>query len=107
MNKQVKQKWVKALRSGKYKQGIGKLCYGNQNGKFLCCLGVLSTLAVEDGVCSRRTAFKGNNVLNYKVMQWAGLQDDNPDAGCLTLTEQNDDAKLSFKQIADLIEKKL
>lgn len=31
-----KDKWLKALRSGKYEQGSGKLC---KNGKY-CCVGV-------------------------------------------------------------------
>lgn len=33
----VKKKWLKALRSGKYKQTKGTLC----DGKGYCCLGVL------------------------------------------------------------------
>ena len=34
------EKWVKALRSGKYKQGTKYLCY---SGKY-CCLGVLDDI---------------------------------------------------------------
>lgn len=37
MNKEIKIKWVTALRSGKYKQGKKAL---NINNNFFCCLGV-------------------------------------------------------------------
>lgn len=42
MPKAMKQAWVDALRSGKYKQGYGRMCtvLGN-GGKSFCCLGVL------------------------------------------------------------------
>jgi hypothetical protein len=40
MNKEWKAKWVKALRSGKYRQGRTRL----YDGKFYCCLGVLKEL---------------------------------------------------------------
>lgn len=45
MNKQVKQKWVKALKSGKYKQGRSKL--RNLNNEF-CCIGVLCDLYLKE-----------------------------------------------------------
>lgn len=44
MNKWVKRKWVKALRSGEYRQDHGFLVTDNG----LCCLGVL---ACEDIIC--------------------------------------------------------
>lgn len=37
MDKKIKTKWVKALRSNRYKQGHGKL----YDGDVYCCLGVL------------------------------------------------------------------
>lgn len=39
MDKKLKAKWVKALLSGKYKQGRGMLCRIEDNS--YCCLGVL------------------------------------------------------------------
>ena len=42
MNKSLKKKWVKALCSGDYKQGVGKLWNAKNNG--YCCLGVLAVL---------------------------------------------------------------
>lgn len=41
MNKTLKNKWIKALRSGKYEQGKGNL---NHDGRY-CCLGVLCEVA--------------------------------------------------------------
>lgn len=43
MNPDVKAKWVKALRSGKYRQTTGGLHDANEdnNGPKMCCLGVL------------------------------------------------------------------
>ena len=41
------KRWVDALRSGEYKQGKGYL--HNSSDEF-CCLGVLSDLAVKEGV---------------------------------------------------------
>ena len=44
MDKKIKKKWLKALRSGKYKQGRDALRIGNK----FCCLGVLCDL-VDSG----------------------------------------------------------
>lgn len=49
MNKTIMKKWVKALRSGKYKQGRGTLCQVDKKGnKSFCCLGVLCDLYNKD-----------------------------------------------------------
>jgi len=37
----VKKKWLKALRSGKYKQGRGALCKKTKDNFEFCCFGVL------------------------------------------------------------------
>lgn len=45
MKKRVLTKWLKALRSGKYKQGRGALCQVDKKGnESFCCLGVLCDL---------------------------------------------------------------
>jgi len=44
MNLEIKEKWLKALRSGEYKQGNAFL---NSNGKF-CCLGVLTDIYIKE-----------------------------------------------------------
>lgn len=45
MKKRVLTKWLKALRSGAYKQGRGALCQIDKKGnESFCCLGVLCDL---------------------------------------------------------------
>jgi len=46
MNKEIKEKWVKALRSGEYKQGCD---YLKQEGLVYryCCIGVLVDIGLE------------------------------------------------------------
>lgn len=41
MNKQIKKKWIAALRSGQYDQGRGALCTVTEEGAKYCGLGVL------------------------------------------------------------------
>ena len=41
MKKQIKEKWVKALRSGSYQQGRHQLACASDDGVEFCCLGVL------------------------------------------------------------------
>ncbi len=48
MKKNIATKWVKALRSGKYKQGYGRLHDPESNG--YCCLGVLCKIYEKDYV---------------------------------------------------------
>lgn len=89
MNKKDKQKWVKALRSGKYKQGKYKL--HNKSDDTFCCLGV----AVNLKLCGKTTKpeeFISRNFLNDKSQQ--------------ILSAMNDSGK-SFKTIADYIEENL
>ena len=52
MNQKIKERWVKALRSGKYKQGKGWLrkSSGPKKKSEFCCLGVLCDLAVKSKI---------------------------------------------------------
>lgn len=121
MNQDIKQRWVAALRSGEYKQGTNWLC---KNGEF-CCLGVLSDLAVKDGVISARpsewdeaTTYFDNEpaLLPEAVAEWAGLPcaEDGPledpvvQVGGVEkgLSELNDEG-MTFTELADIIEEKL
>jgi len=60
MNNTIMKKWVKALRSGKYKQGRGTLCQVDKKGnESFCCLGVLCDLYNKDRKAKKK---KGLNV---------------------------------------------
>lgn len=126
MNPEVKKKWLKALRSGEYKQTVGVL---HKKGGGFCCLGVLTDLylkekGIEDGwvgedrgdECQVKLTKSGEhdfeNLLPSKVASWAGLKgQDNPVCGDFSLAEWNDGeggaTRKTFKKIADLIEKHL
>jgi hypothetical protein len=122
MNSDVKQKWVEALRSGKYKQGTGAL--RDSDGMY-CCLGVLCELAVEAGAASRTNSGTygvrdeegymidgSDSVLPQSVSVWAGLHGAaNPmvvfGTNHASLADLNDNVGLSFERIADVIEEQL
>jgi hypothetical protein len=124
VKKDVKEKWVKALRSGEYKQGMGTL---KREDKY-CCLGVLCDLhAKETGktwyqqhsyaftrkIVSRKivSLYEGavTEVPN-SVAEWAGFSEldpkMDPKIGLRHATQLNDNG-YSFEQIADLIEENL
>lgn len=99
----VAQKWVEALRSGKYEQATKRLRQGNR----FCCLGVACDLyATEHDKQWDRTYFDGEYaVLPQSVQKWLGLKTDI--GGCTSewrcLSDENDHGA-TFDEIADLIE---
>lgn len=123
MDAEVKALWAAALRSGQYTQGFGALYEG---GKW-CCLGVLCDLAHEAGVLGdyeMDTYVKGPAALvtlPAKVADWLGSEYADPELidvvnpelidvvngevpEPIQATVLNDDAKYTFRQIADCIE---
>ena len=128
MNPEVKQKWIGALRSGKYEQGSEKL----RSVSGYCCLGVLCDLYVKEN--NKEWNFNGYDedgdetnphpmdywcfdgeyeFLPQSVMDWAKLYLRNP----ILRVDDNDemfefneevstlnDEGYSFSEIADLIE---
>lgn len=114
MNKERARAWVRALRSGEYPQGTGGL---KVDGKF-CCLGVLChTLELEGVLKSRLTAggyatawgesagyVPGDDVAKLMELEHANV-DVMYNGQRTKLWVLNDQYKLSFNQIADLIEK--
>lgn len=122
MNKEIKAKWIEALRSGKYKQG--KAALRTENNEY-CCLGVLCELAVNEGVInppvvkeddnftarSRIYSFEGcGGYLPKAVQTWAWLEDDDGRFmsvinGLDNLASLNDHGT-SFEEIAKVIEEK-
>jgi hypothetical protein len=126
MNKKVKALWLKALRSGKYKQARGQLKKGNG----FCCLGVLTDLYLQEmrEIVASNIKFGGSPEdlltdvyipepddadLSKQVQDWAGLDSCDPNVQCKkdadmeSLSYLNDTKKFTFKQIANAIEKNL
>ncbi len=128
MNPTVKEKWVKALRSGEYNQGTG--CLRSDNGH--CCLGVLCDLYTKEFPDKSRWGFQIETIpsadgregyefsvtdgkqliaadsltLPKPVQEWAGLSENNPKVGGESLAELNDHGH-SFNEISDLINAEL
>jgi hypothetical protein len=118
MNKDVKEKWIKALTSGEYTQGKSYL--RDEDDRY-CCLGVLCDLYLTDGGEGQWEQYEDSGqspwkilgrsgFLPKKVQEWAGLDceegwyslnDDNA-----SLTHMNDSGK-TFAQIAEKIKEVL
>lgn len=116
MNRDVRDRWVAALRSGDYVQGHRRLRgVGDGGVPVLCCLGVLCELAVAAGVArldpetgryhdaDDHTTNGFNGVLSPAVRDWAGLRDPNPTVDHAPLSWWNDHGNASFGMIADKI----
>jgi hypothetical protein len=107
MNKDLKDKWIKALRSGNYKQGNRQL---RSNNNEYCSLGVLCDVGdlgewKNDRNGEKRFKFAATGVaclmaIPDAVLHIIGLN-------CVTACElmsMNDTEGKSFDQIADYIE---
>lgn len=109
MDKTLKKKWVKALRSGRYKQTEGVLReeQGNRaNGKPIygyCCLGVLCNVANYRGWIGDSLHDMGDGDITSVSTKKSGLTE----SQISKLISMNDEDQLSFKGIADWIEKKI
>lgn len=97
------RKWVKALRSGKYKQGRRQLRSGTKkDGYSYCCLGVACEVL---GVRYRSK----NGTLPAEAMAMLGVKNCQGkytpgDLSLRSLVMDNDHRRESFKQIAKIIE---
>lgn len=117
MKKEIADRWVEALESGKYPQTKGRL----RDSDGFCCLGVLCELAVADGVAkSEEHKLRSFSQWRYQdatggdlsfsrlpvvVKEWAGM---NSEGGTRSgrkrkLWELNDNSGYSFKRIAKVI----
>jgi len=111
MKKKIAELWVKALRSGEFKQGTR---YLDNNGKY-CCLGVLSVLGLVEGVCEYEKNSENHGIYNKSrvylptaIQKWAGIESSGGEFTNNTntsLAELNDVDRLNFDEIADYIEK--
>jgi hypothetical protein len=125
MNKEVAKKWAEALRSSEYKQGTSALLMDNKH----CCLGVLCEVYKKETGDGQWKEADGNEMCGFHitaalmfttinggdtqlppnaVYNWAGMNDSNPVVryeGLLThFSELNDKNRLSFDEIAEIIE---
>lgn len=98
------QEWVKALRSGKYKQTTGKLKYDNA----YCCLGVLcdiSNISEWESNGINETYLTNSSTPPLVVKIYAGINNSMKGINKLgELIRMNDSHNYNFKQIADYIE---
>jgi hypothetical protein len=124
MKQNIMKKWVKALRSGKYKQGESYLkATWTKQGTKHCCLGVLcelynDTMKQNKKKCIKETVNKdtvvhkfgqSDTLLPNAVKKWAGLRTNDgefkieKDVWTSSLTDMNDFGD-TFKKIATFIE---
>jgi hypothetical protein len=109
MDKKIKAKWIKALRSGDFNRATATLCEVRKNGQTaFCCLGVLAHIASPNPWRKHEGeyTFNGNcnntGLLDGSFQATVGITDEEQD----TLAAMNDDG-LSFKKLARYIEKNL
>lgn len=109
MEKALKEKWLKALRSGRYKQTRKALKRQSENGDCrYCCLGVLCDVSgegkwVELGCREIRYTFVDGTMagaLSPEFKKRHGI----PLKTMNLLIAMNDDNGMSFEEIADWIE---
>lgn len=103
MKKEVKEKWLEALRSGKYTQTSSVLRDSADDGKYgYCCLGVLCDIYAQENDMKWEGSPEAwqihgvNQVLPKEVQEWAGLDDENPGLKYKTKYPENYD-KYSFE----------
>jgi hypothetical protein len=114
---EIKARFLEALRSNKYQQGEGRL----KKQDHFCCLGVLSDLAVQDGVANWEEDalvvgdIYSKSLFPEQLLSWA-CEGNFPDLSGVTafplsdsekagsLTYANDELEKTFPEIACLVE---
>jgi hypothetical protein len=109
MDKELKAKWLEALRSGRYAQGR---CYLNNNKQF-CCLGVLIDITYP-GEWSKDTNVEGLMAHDNQVSMPSIQFEEKVGINHLTVNKladmndgHNDQPPKTFHEIADWIEANL
>lgn len=104
MNPEIKVKWVKALRSGRYKQTTGALYDGGGH----CCLGVLCRTLRAKLIYDRSVRYfdwrgdQAADLLPKSLLRHVGISH----AEQHELAQMNDDGQ-TFADISDYIERRL
>ena len=102
MKKELKQKWIVALRSGEYKQ-VPSALELREDDKIIgnCCLGVLCRVADTQIINDRiQPDESGDDMLSSETIEKVGISQTEQNV----LIEMNDDLGNSFSEIADWIE---
>ncbi len=93
MKKDVAKKWVKALRSGKYKQGECYLKQSDNKGGFNhCCLGVLCEL------------YNDEMKKNHKKMLSTKIRNKTTDTDCITFNNKEGELPKVVMKWAEIID---
>jgi hypothetical protein len=106
MDAEIKTKWVKALRSGKYKQGSNYLRRGND----FCCLGVLCDIVEPDAWRPASESDHGVFCHNGGIQILSSEMRERVGGMLPIVTEplmEMNDSGTPFPEIADYIEKSL
>ena len=102
--KEHRKLWIKALRSGNYKQGYYHLKVADR----YCCLGVACEVAFsngfEDDGLTYNNVFEENSYLPDQIVKYFGLFNNRGSYYKSSLTRDNDSNHLNFSEIADIIE---
>lgn len=121
--KDFKKAWVRALRSGEYRQGRGRLCRQGKSFDRFCCLGVAANLLIEGGHNLEweksealgltgpdgwgSTDNIGGLVPSFLKKKLQASTRDKTTTHEGRLITMNDSRRQSFNQIADYIEKEM
>lgn len=121
MNPEWKAKWVAALRSNQFKQGRGRLGQRTPEGECFCVLGVLCEIMHTEKTIDDEGAYiyadTSTGLLPLSVAREAGIpaSEDERSVNVIvkfegmatSLAYLNDAGRLTFPQIADIIEQDL
>lgn len=121
MKKEIAKKWIAALKSGKYNQGVEVLHRIEGSEDTYCCLGVLCALYQQDRRKKKKkmldvedkwgtiTYDDEDTHLPCAVREWAGMNTDDGswDVGERNLIYLNDIKGNNFKIIAKVIEEQM
>lgn len=106
MQRIAKAKWIKALKSDKYRQGKGYLKKKNKSGDFHCCLGVLCEVMGIDSELVGRDDFYHFGEVTAQLPHDLRLELEIPASQQCQLVNMNDQG-VKFDAIADWIEENL
>jgi hypothetical protein len=102
MKKAIAEKWVKALRSGEFKQGHGVLrYYDTKNQPEHCCLGVLCELYNNTMRKNKKKTISIQGIyLPIEVQKWAGMK--SHDGGGITIEDIDNGIGIIYTNLASM-----